>query len=228
MTSRALRRTLGSLLERGDIEQCLTELEALPPIRAVNALLPFLASADSAVQCRAVSVIGAATEKLADSDLESARVVMRRLMWSLFEESGAIGWGAPEAMGEVMARHDGLAKEFTKILVSYTREDGNFLEHEPLQRGVLWGIGRVAQVRPEYLLEFDTTDSVQPYLDSSDPAVRGLAAWVCGLLRIQEARKRLESLRSDSSELRFCLEQRIVTKRVEDLVQEALQRLDER
>jgi len=58
--------------------------------------------------------------------MESARVIMRRLMWSLNDESGGIGWGAPEAMGEIMARHEQLTKEYSAILGSYIREDGKF------------------------------------------------------------------------------------------------------
>jgi len=85
---------------------------------------------------------------LADADMEAARVVMRRMIWQLNEESGGIGWGMPEAMGETMARHEGLAQEYAHMLVSYIQEDGNFLEHVPLQRGVLWGLGRLAQARP--------------------------------------------------------------------------------
>jgi len=36
-------------------------------------------------------------------------------MWSLNDESGGIGWGAPEAMGAIMARHTGLADEYANI-----------------------------------------------------------------------------------------------------------------
>jgi len=93
--------------------------------------------------------MGAVVANLAEQDMESARVIMRRLMWSLNDESGGIGWGAPEAMGEIIASHDGLAKEYVSVLISYVWKEGNFLEYEPLQRGAVWGVGRVAQVRPE-------------------------------------------------------------------------------
>ena len=61
--------------------------------------------------------MGALVFSLAEQDMESARVVMRRLMWNLNDESGGIGWGSPEAMGEIMARHSGLAEEYSKISV---------------------------------------------------------------------------------------------------------------
>ncbi len=95
--------------------------------------------------------MGMVVSNLADHDIESARVVMRRLMWNLNDESGGIGWGSPEAMGEIMARHSRLAQEFASILVSYINPDKNYIEHEILQRGVLWGIGRLAYERPEFV-----------------------------------------------------------------------------
>ena len=71
--------------------------------------------------------MGAVVEKLAWEDMEGARVIMRRLMWSLNEESGGIGWGAPEAMAEIMARHLELAREYSHMLISYMDYEGNFL-----------------------------------------------------------------------------------------------------
>jgi hypothetical protein len=112
---------------------------------------------------------------LADAQMESARVIMRRLMWTLNDESGGIGWGAPEAMGEITARHKALADEFGCILVSYIRPDCNFLEHPILQRGVLWGLGRLAHVRAEMVVE--AVPFIRPFLDSDDAVHRGLAAW---------------------------------------------------
>ena len=68
---------------------------------------------------------------------------MRRLMWSLNDESGSIGWGAPEAMAEIMARNKKLADEYYKILISYSEQGKNYLEHEGLQRSVRRGIERI-------------------------------------------------------------------------------------
>ena len=53
----------------------------------------------------------------------------RRLIWSLNDESGGIGWGAPEAMGEILARSEKLSCEFYCILLAYIREDGTPLEN---------------------------------------------------------------------------------------------------
>ena len=143
-------------------------------------LLSDLCSQDESVKWAAVIALGVYVSELAENDLETARNWMRRFMWQLNEESGGVGWGVAEVMGEVMARHEGLAQEFARILVSYLDENGNYLEFEPLQKGVLWGIGRLAQVRPELLKSCSAIQYVIPFLHSSDGPLRGLAVWVLG------------------------------------------------
>ena len=166
--------------------------------------------------------------ELASRDLESARVVMRTLMWNLTEECGGIAWGVPEAMAEIMARHETLAREYVQILVSYMREDGNFLEYEPLQRGLIWGIGRLAQVERELLVAHHAGRYLLPYLESDDAAVRGLAAWASGLLGTREASTKLEALVEDHEELRLYLDRELVTSSVGELAAQALREIRDR
>lgn len=92
--------------------------------------------------------LGLAVPLISENDPEAGRVVMRRLMWSLNEESGNLGWGVPEAMGCILANSRQLAKEYARIFLSYgyeTGKDDNFLDHGLLRQGVYWGIGRLAQ-----------------------------------------------------------------------------------
>lgn len=207
-------------MNQGDVDKALAEIGRLSPRQIINPLLSFLQSGDEKVKWGAVKATGQVVSRLAESDMESARVILRRLMWSLNDESGGIGWGSPEAMGEILAAHSGLAREYAHMLLSYAREDGNYLELEGLQRGLLWGIGRLAEKRPE--LARPAAASLLPYLDSQDGAVRGLTARLMGLLRVREAEPRLHALRSDESELVLMLENRLTTVRVKDLAEEAL------
>ena len=84
---------------------------------------------------------------LAAADLESARVVLRRCMWNLNEESGGIGWGCAEAMGETLALCPALACEYGGLLLAYLDPNGNLIDHPALQAGVLWGVGRLLHRR---------------------------------------------------------------------------------
>ena len=217
---RNLKRKVLDLLRAEDISQGLEEIGSLPGRQVINPLFSFLCSTDPQVKWRAVKAIGEVVKNIAEEDMESARVVMRRMMWNLNDESGGIGWGLPEAMGEVMAQHQGLAGEYVMILESYIREDGNFLEHEPLQRGVLWGLGRLAQERPELLK--NVTPHVRPFLSSADAVLRGLAAWTMGLLGGSQGDPALTALESDETEVTLYLNGTERSYRISELVKKAL------
>jgi len=217
---RSLKKKLFDLLSQGDLDKALLETGRLPPRQIINPLLSFIQSGNEKVKWGAVKATGQVVSRLAESDLEAARVIMRRLMWTLNDESGGIGWGSPEAMGEILAAHSGLAQEYALILLSYAREDGNYLEHEGLQRGLMWGIGRLSEKRPE--LVRGSAEFLLPYLQSQDEVIRGLAARVMGLLQAKEAVPALRELIEDKVELTLMVGNTLTTLRVKDLAEEAL------
>jgi len=217
---RDLKREVLEILESQDLDQALDELCRLPARQVVNPLFSVLCSSDEQMKWRAVTAMGAVVANLADEDIESARVIVRRLMWQLNDESGGIGWGAPEAIGEILACHEGLAREYANILTSYIKEDGNFLEYEPLQRGAMWGVARLAQVRPN--LVQDTKSYLIQRLESGDATVKGLAALTLGLLGAGEARLQLEDLSGDDTEVHLYLNRKMGVRRVSELAGLAL------
>jgi len=206
-------------LKSEDLDLAIDQLCRLPPRHVINPLFSFLYNSNEKIKWRAVTAMGAIVSKLADEDMESARIIMRRLMWNLNDESGGIGWGSPEAMGEILACHETLANEYSQILISYAREDGNFQEHELMQRGVLWGIGRLAQSNPELLI--DAVTYLIPYLDSSDATVRGLAVWILGLLGIEGGWSKLEQLTDDENQLKIYIDRRLIKCKVKELAENA-------
>jgi hypothetical protein len=183
-----LKRRVLELLKRDDFDVALEELCRLPLRAVVNPLFSFIQHGDEKVKWAAVKAMGAVVAELADHDMEAARVIVRRLMWNLNDESGGIGWGAPEAMGEILARHAGLAAEYAHILISYIREDGNYLENQVLQGGVLWAIGRLGGVHPD--LAGNAVPHLLRYLDSSNATHRELAKRALGLLGGQNTNSR--------------------------------------
>ena len=204
LKGRSLKRWVRKLLESSDFPAVLPEFRSFPPRKVINPLFSFLCDTNDQVRWHAITAMGIIVADLADKDMESARIILRRLMWNLNDESGGIGWGSPEAMGEILARHKGLATEYANILLSYIREDGNFQEHELMQRGVLWGIARLAEKRPE--LVPDAFPHVMPFLSSSDPIKRGLAARIAELLGFEDAEEKVLQLASDKSEFTVYLD----------------------
>ncbi len=153
------------------------DMSGLEERYAVRALLGSVASHDPGVKWLAVSALGECTARMAGRDPESGREILRRIVWGLNEESGAVGLGLPEAMGEILARHEGLRAEFLNLLLNYLCPGHCYLEFPPLNQGVIWALGRVAQVDPAALIARGAADYLTPLLDSQDPQTKGLALW---------------------------------------------------
>jgi HEAT repeat protein len=223
---RTLKTNVQGLLSQADFEKATARLMEIPARQGVNPLISLLCSTDDLLRWRAAAALGKVVGKLAQSDMESARVVMRRLMWQMNEESGGIGWGVPEAMAEIMAGHKGLATEYASILVSYIREGHNFLEYDPLRRGAVWGVGRVAQTAPD-LVQW-AIPALSASLGSDDPAIRGLAAWAVGWSGYTGTETDLKGLVDDQQEVLVFENGELEQKTVGLLASEALTRLGDK
>jgi hypothetical protein len=226
---KSMKRDFSEFLPRDDWRADLEPYLDLPPRKVLGPLFSLLLAPEPILKWRAVSAFGVIVAKLAEQDLESARVVMRRLMWNLNEESGAIGWGAPESMGESLARCPRLAVEFNRILISYAQEptsgDGNYLDHEPLRRGAYWGMARLADVRPELVRQ-----GVATFLDllrDDDPQNQALGLW--GLASVgsgHEVASAVRSLIDDKNVVVLYRDDQLREHIVSDLAREALTKIE--
>jgi HEAT repeat protein len=208
MGFRRLKADTLRLLVRDDFEPGVMDQLAVPHARKVNPLIRHLYHGDRLIRWRAAAALGHVVARMASGDLEAARVVMRRLMWNLNDESGGIGWGSPEAMAEIMARHHRLANEFAPILVSYLNPCGNFLEHPGLQHGVLWGIGRLGRVRADRVAA--AAPFILPFFDHDDPALRGMAVWAGGATDDNDVRTKILNLIDDPATFSLFEEHRLI------------------
>ena len=199
----------------------------MPLKKALGPLFSFFCDANPVIKWRAVTAFGTVVKAMAAQNMEAARVAVRRLMWSLNEESGAIGWGAPEAMAECMAQNAALAQEYHRMLISYAQEpegcDGNYLEHVPLLRGVYWGLARLAEVNPKLVRK--AMPALWAGLDQDDPQIRGLAIWALGLLGDQQAINALQAHRGDAREIDVFRNRTLQRITLDELAREALQRI---
>jgi hypothetical protein len=150
---RNFNKQILNFLEQKHFEENLNGIHKFPPQKTVNVLFSFLCSTDKAQKKRAIMAMGEVVSEIAENDLESARTIMRRLLWSLNEESGWIGWGSAEAMAEIMARNNILAEEYYKFLISYISEGDNYLLFEELRKEVISGLRRLSQVYPHLVKE---------------------------------------------------------------------------
>ena len=82
MSNRKIKKQLPGLLQ-GDLETALATIRKLPVQPAVSGLIACLFRTEERIKWHAVTVIGQVMNDLAGRDLEAARGVMRRLLWSM-------------------------------------------------------------------------------------------------------------------------------------------------
>lgn len=165
-----------------DAEAMPAEAAAVRGMEAVSPLLALLPRG-GLLGWRAVIVLGTVVADMAETNMDAARNVMRRCMWQMNEDSGNMGWGVAEAMGEILAKSPSLAKEYGKVVLSYVRDTGvadNFVDHPALRRGAYWAVGRFAPIYPECRVE--AFELMEKGLDDEDGGCRAMAAWGLGAL----------------------------------------------
>ncbi|MDD5168595.1 MAG: hypothetical protein PHN75_07240 [Syntrophales bacterium] len=100
-----LRDEIISCLEAETLDEFLSGVRWLPPCRAFAPLIACLFHADETIRWHAVSAPGVVVTELATEDMERAWDIMRRLMWSLDDESGVLlydkGEMAATTVGEI-------------------------------------------------------------------------------------------------------------------------------
>lgn len=171
---RKTKKRVGEILALGSRSQALTRLAQIPDVQLPGHLFSYFYNKDELIKFRSVTAMGELAARLAENSLERARILLRRIMWNLNDESGGMGWGSPEAMGEILSKSPVLAREFKCILFSYLDHKGNHIEHEMLQRGVLWGIGTYLGTAPLGLTDV-SREQLWEHLSSKDSVKRGYA-----------------------------------------------------
>ncbi|MFP4212502.1 MAG: DVU0298 family protein [Desulfohalobiaceae bacterium] len=209
-SGRQLKSHLYLTLSLENWEQELQRLSQVPARRLISPLFGTLCASSDLLRWRGISSLGQVVSRLIqEQGLEAARVVLRRLTWSLNDESGGIGWGAPEALGEIQACSQQLALEYHRILLSFINpgyEPGNFLEYTPLRRGAYWGLARLAQANPELFAACKPTFMSCLAQEDQDGYILACAALFMGSLQpeaeeLQELQSRLRPLAG--TQLRF-------------------------
>ena len=159
-------------------------IAAIGGMEAVSPLLALLPRG-GLLGWRSVIVLGRVVADLARTDMEDARTVMRRCMWHMNEDSGNMGWGVAEAMGEILALSPALAGEYGRVVLSYVRDTGfadNFVDHAALRRGAYWAVGRFA---PRYVrYHAEACELLVTGLEDEDGPCRGMAVWGLGRLAL--------------------------------------------
>ncbi len=129
---------------------------------------------------------------------------LRRLIWSISDESGGIGWSAPQTIAEIATTIPQLYEPFVNIMI-----DRAFSEPALIKSG-LWGIGRLGQrARPSIEL---FQDIILASLAVDDPETLGLAVWALGEIKFKPALPYLHTLRQRQELVRIYIPPRFFKK----------------
>ena len=163
---------------REDDEDSLLRAAREGSPRVVRFLCSRLSSPEEAVRQKSVRSLGVVLSQPAMVPRDKVRDLLRRFFWALNDESGAVPFGVPEAIGEVLAVRPELQPDYLPLLCSlaYHRD---VVQTGIIERGVFWALGRVGQAvalnSPEAVREVSRAAQDHP-----DPETRRAAAWALG------------------------------------------------
>ena len=143
--------------------------------KAMSLLIRMAYDKETLVGWRAIKAVGRIANVLAKNEREFLRIAVRKLLWSLSDESGGIGWAAPELLGEIVQSDpEGFADIIPLIAEVYNIEEQTF------RPGVVYALARIAEVSPEMIVNYQKI--IVRSLVDTDPLIRIYALELIDLL----------------------------------------------
>jgi hypothetical protein len=215
-----LRKELHDALAAND----LASIAGHPRQRKVISTLIRLSYAkDTLVGWRAIIAVGMTARELIRTEYPFLRETCRKLLWSLSDESGGIGWSAPELLGEIVSADPHKFSDLVPLVATVYD-----VEEKVFRPGVLYALCRIAEKAPD--LVYGQQLVIISSLVDRDPLVRIRGLQLAGLVwtdasrsgawspeYLQKVRMTIEQLRSDISEAWIYQEDGFLSVMVGDL-----------
>lgn len=139
------------------------------PSKIVRTLISISYDKTQEIAWRSIEAIGHVVYIISKERQEFGQELIRRLLWSIRDEAGGIGWSSPEIIGEIVKNEPSRYQEIPRVLWS-------FMDEEFLRKGIIWAMGRIGEVSPESV-EFS-----MPFLrliaqNDRDEEIRFYALW---------------------------------------------------
>ncbi|MCP4581205.1 MAG: hypothetical protein GY839_06275 [candidate division Zixibacteria bacterium] len=188
---RSRKEFVTKILQRRDFDELRNWANQIRnPLRIMNSLL---FDSDPLTIQRALEGLGVAAAEVADSKLKNLRKLVRHFFWTMNDESGNIGWYAPEAIGEIL-------RSVPKLIVEYGHMLPAFLIEEPFEKGTRIAIGRVAEIDKSCFNQAAIKKLIQT-LDDPDPYIRGTSIVALKSLGAAEASGQIKELVDDAEQI---------------------------
>jgi len=147
MSRPELKRTLLLALEQNDLD--LVVSIARQDRKALSQLIRISYDKDTLAGWRAIKAIGRAARELVKTDEDFLRTLIRKLLWSLSDESGGIGWSAPEILGEIVSAAPDRFNDFIPLIAEVYE-----VEEKVFRPGVVYALARIGEVAPERVVMY--------------------------------------------------------------------------
>ncbi len=139
------------------------------PGRIVRTLISLSYDKSQVIAWKSIEAIGRVVYLASEEKPEFGKEIIRRLLWSIRDEAGGIGWSSPEIIGEIVRNDPARYHDIPRILWS-------FMDEEFLRKGIIWAMGRIGEVAPGLV------DFASPYLrliagNDTDIEMRFYAKW---------------------------------------------------
>jgi hypothetical protein len=139
-----LKKTIHQALESNDLDAVVSLVNENR--RALTILVRLSYDKETLAGWRAIKAVGLASKELIITDYEFLRETVRKLLWSLSDESGGIGWSAPELLGEIVCSDP---ERFSDIIPLIAQVYD--VEEKVFRPGVVYALARIAETAPEQI-----------------------------------------------------------------------------
>lgn len=137
----SVKRMFREALDRNDIQSIV--VLARTDRGVLSQLIRLAYDRETLMGWRAIKAIGQVARELVKTDHEMLRETIRKQLWMLNDESGGIGWSAPEILGEIVSSDPVRFRDFVPLIVeAYDFEETIF------RPGVLYALALVAEKDP--------------------------------------------------------------------------------
>ncbi len=208
---RTSKREIKALVDKNAVDE-LTAL-CFEDKRTLRFLQRLLYQADPCRRYKTAWIMGQVCAQLSSREPGPVADLLHRL-FEACSDSAATPWGMVEAIGAIIALRPDIYGAFTRHLL-------NFMGDPSIQEAVLWGLGEIADRRPD-LIRSTPFYSTFHFLGHDNPVVRGLMVRLLGRIQANEALMQIIGLQQDDSEVTYFEEGDMTTTTVADLAYAAV------
>jgi len=220
LTQQEMKRAVLDALETNDFEAI--ERLALRSRKVLSVLVRLAYDKETLVGWRAIVAAGYVASVYIRNNSEFLRETVRKLLWSLTDESGGIGWSAPELLGEIVSADPKRLADIVPLIAQvYSIEEVVF------RPGVLYALRRIAET---------DTAAVRPYqmlvvcgLSEQDPLSRVRALELVKMLRnefipenLEAVKRKILDLKNDRTEVWVYRNEGFLATEVGELAEEVI------